>query len=184
MARIFAETHRPTTPIIMFWGDAFPGFLEQFPPLQAYPYMPDVARIEVARGIAYHAEDALPLDSGALQAIAAKGGDTALTLHKSVQMIRSKHPIVTIWQSNQPSQAPASKLPPQGEIALIMRDRALDVPVQAIANGDAAMLELLLRGQTLLHAASEAARSEPGHTPDRLLGILFRAGALVSPMSQ
>jgi hypothetical protein len=175
MARIFASEHRPQSPILMFWGDAFPAFLAGFPPLEAYPYMADVARIELARGIAYHAADHPPLTPEALQSLAASGGDGPLRLHPSLQIVPSIHPAFSIWQSNQPGQMPREMAGKGPEITLILRDRALDVVVQAISPGDTALIAALLAGETLMAAATAT-----NHDPSSLLVLLFQAGALIS----
>ncbi len=179
MAGTFADKHRPQTPILMLWGDAFPGFLAAFPPLADYPYMADVARVELARGVAYHAADDTPLGPDALQAIAAAGGNAAIPLHASVQAILSDHPVFTIWHSHQPGQTPAAIKAGGAECALILRDRAFDVQVHRISPADAAMIAALQAGDTLLQAASAAAAKEPAHDPSILLALLFQAGALV-----
>ncbi len=181
MARVFADTHRPKTPVLMLWGDAFPDFLATFPPLADFPYMADVARVEVARGVAYHAADAAPMTGSALQALAAAGGDGALVLHPSAQVVVSDHPIVTLWQTHQPGQSPGSIADKAPECALILRDRELDVVVRAIGRGDTAMITALLAQATLIDAAKRAAVAEPGHDPAPLLALLFQAGALITP---
>lgn len=180
MARVFTDTHRPQTPILMLWGDAFPDFLAQFPLLAGFPYMADVARIEVARSVAYHAADVTPMTAQALQALAAAGGDRPLPLHPSVQVVVSDHPVVTLWQSHQPGQTPVNLSGLGPETALILRDRALDVAVHAIGRGDATMIAALQTGATLLDAAGRAAADEPAHDPSRLLALLFQTGALVA----
>jgi Putative DNA-binding domain len=180
MARIFADTHRPETPILMLWGDAFPVFLAEFPPLAAYPYMADVARIEVARGRAYHAADCTPLPAAALAALGAAGGDGPVHLHPSVQVIRSAHPAFTLWHTHQPGHTPASIAGKGPENALILRDTACDVAVHGIGDGDAAMVAALEAGETLLYAAAGAVAAQPTHDPAPLLGLLFHAGALIA----
>jgi hypothetical protein len=70
VAREFARSHPPRSPLLFLWGEAFPDFLAALPSLADYPYMADVARIEVARGVAYHAADAMPLPVSDLLAAA------------------------------------------------------------------------------------------------------------------
>jgi Putative DNA-binding domain len=176
MARVFADAHRPKSPVLMLWGEAFPDFLAAFPPLAAYPYMTDVARIEVARGVAYHAADCTPLAAAALDALAAAGGDGPLYLHPSVQVITSAHPAFTLWHGHQPGQTPGSLAGKGPECALILRDRTFDVTVHAIGRDAAAMIAALRAGQTLLAAAA----LHPTHDPSPLLALLFQAGALVA----
>jgi hypothetical protein len=180
MAQIFAATHRPGTPVLMLWGDEFPAFLADFVPIAAYPYMADVARIEVARGRAYHAADSTPLPAAALAALGAAGGDGPVHLHPSVQVIRSAHPVFTLWHTHQPGQTPANIAGRGAENALILRDAACDVAVHAIGDGDATMIAALQGGETLLYAAASALAAESAHDPARLLGLLFRAGAMIA----
>jgi hypothetical protein len=180
LAGQFAQTHRPETPILMLWGDAFPAFLTDFVPLAGYPYMADVARIEVARGRAYHAADCTPLSPEALQALAASGGAGPLHLHPSVQVIASAYPALTIWQTHQPGKIPGPLTDKTPECALILRNQVLDVMVHRITAADAAMIAGLQAGDTLFDAAAAAQRIMPGHEPSALLTLLFQTGTLVA----
>src|ERR1700730_4163511 len=44
-ARQFVAAHPPRSPIMMFYGDAFPSFLTGFEPAWRVPYIADVARL-------------------------------------------------------------------------------------------------------------------------------------------
>jgi hypothetical protein len=175
LARLYAETDRPLSPVLAEWGDGFAAFLADFPPLAAYPYLPDVARIEVARGRAFHAADAAPIDPALLAR--ADPERLRLSLHPSVVLLRLTHPAVSIWARNQPGgeSLPLAKGP---ENALILRDARFDVPVRAATPGDASMVEAILAGKTLAAAASAAQRAEAGHDPSSLLVAFMRAGAI------
>ncbi len=178
MARVFAETHRPQSPVLATWGDAFPAFLSTFPPLTGFPYMADVARIEYARGLAFHAADARPLDPAQL-AFADPAG-LRLTLHPSVMLLRLSHPAVSIWARNQPGGDHLT-LGQGPETSLVLRDPAFTVHVRALAPGDAAMMAALLSGATLGTAAQAAHAAAPGHDPQPLLVDLMRLGAITEP---
>lgn len=178
MAQVYLAAHRPESPVLQQWGRSFPDFLGGFEPLAAYPCMADVARIELARGVAFHAADAAPLNPAGLA-----GADPArlrLGLHPSVQVLRLAHPGVAIWAANQPGAQPAP-VPPGPQIALILRRPDFSVPVTAISPGDAAMLEALAGGASLLAAAEAAQGHEPGHDPNPLLLHLVQSGALTEP---
>jgi hypothetical protein len=181
MARDFAQSHRPRSPVLFAWGDRFPDFLAAFPPLAPYPYMADVAWIEVARGIAYHAVDADPVMPADLAAAATDPAGLRLALHPSVQVLRLTHPAVSVWTANQPGKPPLSLAGRGPEIALIWRDVVFDVPVAAIGPGDAAMIEAILSGSSLMIAAEMAAFAEPAHTPQPMLVRLMQAGVIVNP---
>lgn len=176
MARVFAERDRPRSPVLAEWGDGFAGFLEEFPPLLAYPYLGDVARIEHARGRAFHAADVGPVDPAALAAC--DPGRVRLVLHPSVSLLRLAHPAVSIWARNQPG-GDAVALTNGPETALILRDAAFQVPVRAVGAGDAALLRAVLDGDCLSDAATKAREAEAGHDPQPLLVSLMRAGAIV-----
>lgn len=171
-ARVFAQTHRPQSPVLATWGDAFPAFLATFAPLSGFPYLADVARIEYARGLAFHAADARPIHPARLAT--ATPAELRLTLHPSVMLLRLAHPAVSIWARHQPE---GGHLPPGTgpETALILRDPAFAVHVRALDTGDAALMAALLSGATLAQAAA------PGHDPQPLLVALMHLGAITEP---
>ncbi|MEZ5685248.1 MAG: DNA-binding domain-containing protein [Paracoccaceae bacterium] len=179
MARVFAEAHPPESPMLFEWGGAFPAFLEAFPPVAGLPYLPDVARLELARGLAYHAADRAPLPAEALAGAAARADRIALGLHPSVALIASGHAIHAIWAANQPGATPGP-IEDAPETVLVLRDRALEVPVWRLDPGEAAFCAALLAGQPLLAGAEAALAASPGFAPQPLLARLHRAGALVS----
>jgi hypothetical protein len=158
MAGVYAVADRPASPVLAEWGAGFPAFLAGFPPLADYPFMADVARIELARGAAFHAADAGPVDPSVFA-----GADPArlvLRLHPSVTVLRLGCAAVTIWAQNQPGAA------------------AAEVPATPISPGDAALIEGLQAGLPL---AKAAARTPPGHDPQPVLLRLMRTGAIVRP---
>ncbi|RAI40253.1 DNA-binding domain-containing protein, partial [Rhodoplanes roseus] len=100
-AREFVRRHPPRSPLLMHYGDGFPDFLKDFPPAADMPWLADVARVEAARTRAYHAADAGPLGAEAFCAVAPEAlGGLRVTLHPSAEIVRSKHPVVTIWAMN------------------------------------------------------------------------------------
>ena len=178
MAQVFLKTGLPQSPVLLEWGKDFPAFLDGFPPVAGLPWLSDVARLEVARGAAYHAADAVPLSPEALMRAAGEE-DVRLALHASVTVLASRWPVVTAWAMNQPGAAPAPLPEGQPEAALILRDRHDAVVVEDIGPGDLAFVAALQRGETLMQAAAEGLAAEPGHEPAGILTRLARAGALV-----
>lgn len=179
MARLFAETHRPRTPVLLEWGGSFPDFLAGFPPLAEYPYMADVALIEVARGQAYHAADRAPIASGVLCNV--DPARLVLSLHPSVRVMRLDYAAVSVWTQNQPGavRGPLDITVPQ--IALILRDAEYKVPVLSISGADAVMIDRIGAGATLTAAATTAQRQDPTHDPAALVRHLMQAGAFTDP---
>ncbi|MEH6652659.1 DNA-binding domain-containing protein [Loktanella salsilacus] len=154
VAQIFVTAHPPRSPVLHTYGDAFPAFLASFPPAATLPYLPDVARIELLRGEAYHAADAdpMPADTCAAQ-ISADPDNAVLSLHPSLRVfVSDSYPAVSIWAMNQPG-ATAAPPPPDAEAALIFR-RGDNAAVLKI-DPDAARIVAALIGGAPLGAACQ-----------------------------
>jgi hypothetical protein len=111
MALAFIQKRPPRSPLLAAYGDEFAEFIGAFEPAHELPYLVDVARIEAARTRAYHAADAAPLGASELAQLDAKTlSGLRVDLHPSLEIVRSAHPVVTIWAMNSGAQ----KLEPIG----------------------------------------------------------------------
>lgn len=161
MAQEFIATYPPRSPVLQEWGADFADFLAAFPPVATLPYLPDVARLEWTRGLAYHAADASPIEPETLPI------RDLLHLHPSVSMLRLEHPAVSIWQANQPDRD--GHVSARGsEIALIWRRTDFSVATQAVTPEDADFIAALLAGQSLAQAAALV------NDPVPMLSLLLR----------
>ncbi len=173
MSGVYLRTHLPDTALMMYYGDKMPQFLKRFGPAQSLPYLPDVARLEIAMRESYHAADAAPVSADALSAIAPDAlMGTKLTLSPAIRVIRSSHPIYGLWQANMIADAP--KPVKQGENVLITRP-AFDPTQHLISDADAEFLAALQAGHALGVAMSKAG---PEFDLGAMLGLLLRQGAL------
>ena len=57
IAGVYCRAHPPTSPIMQQFGADFDVFLGGFEPVKRFPYLPDIANIEIALRRAYHAAD-------------------------------------------------------------------------------------------------------------------------------
>ena len=90
LAAAFLRQHPPSSPLMMFYGAAFPAFLEGMEQLAHLKYLGDVARLELALRRAYHAADAAPIAPEALGALAPEELMAArLEFAPAVQLLRS-----------------------------------------------------------------------------------------------
>ena len=148
MAAEFIARHPPQSPVLAEWGGEFPGWLAGFPPVATLPYLPDVARIEWARGRAYHAADATPAAPQSLSP------DAPMLLHPSLHLLRLAQPALSIWAANQPGRD--GRCTARGrEIALIFRRPDFEVPVHPLTDSDARILDGLIAGRTLAQAVGD-----------------------------
>jgi hypothetical protein len=150
MARVFIAAAPPKNPVLLGWGEGFADFLAGFSPVAHLPFLGDVARLEFARGRAYHAADARPVPHDALAVPDPEA--LRLSLHPSVTLFVSRFPAVQIWQAHQDGIARPT-LRPGPDHALIARQPDFAVIVEPIDAGTFAVLTALSKGEPLGRAA-------------------------------
>jgi hypothetical protein len=161
MARTFVVARPPRSPVLANFGDEFADFISTFEPACELPYLADVARLEAARTRAYHAADATPVGAAELARLESEALiGLRVQLHPSLEIVCSKHPIVTIWTMNCGERAPAAIETWSPEDALIVRPH-LEVEVRLLPPGGAAFLDALAQGQSLGEAADAAIAGSP-----------------------
>jgi hypothetical protein len=174
MARLYVELDPPRSPLLFRYGSRFPFFIESFPPAEAFPYLADVARLEFARGAAYHAADAAFLPAGAFAALDSDSlAATGVRLHPSVALLTSRFPVVSIWEAHQGSGAPVVRSW-GGESALVARP-AHEVEIRRLPAGGYEFLSALDRGASLTQAAATAAAASAGFDSLSSLRMLIEA---------
>lgn len=173
MAREHARRYPPRSPLLMFYGEDMPGFLATFPPVAHLGYLPDIARLELALRQSYHAADAKPLATEALQAMPPEDFLAArLRLAPALRLVRSDWPILSIWLANTEGMPPPSAR--VAEHVLILRPE-FDPAPHLLPNGGADFIAALL-GNKPVAAALEAA---PGLDLTTTLTLLISGGAIV-----
>jgi len=160
MARAYVTQEPPRSPVLLQYGATFGTFVDGFAPAAAIAYLGDVARLEFARGRAYHAADAAPLAAENLAAIApAELAEMRVTLHPSVSVIASGHPIVSIWEAHRDPDAIVPVQSWGAETALIARPFHA-VEVRRLPMGGGSFLTGLARGLAIVEAAEAATRAD------------------------
>lgn len=178
MARVFVMAHPPRSKILHTYGDDFGDFIAAFEPASELVYLPDVARLEAARTRAYHAADATALNAADFGGIAPEAiGSLQVTLHPSLQIQRSRHPVVTIWSMNAGEAELAPVDESCAEDALILRPE-LDVTVQLLPPGGADFIATLRENATLALAAERATSADPRFDLTQNLAGLIGSGAV------
>jgi hypothetical protein len=180
MASEFARLHPPASPLMLQYGARFPGFLAGFPPVADLPYLPDVARLELLCGRAYHAAEMPSLPPQAFAGLdPAAIAELGFELHPSLSVLRSIHPVVSIWRANRGAGAPGPLRSWQGEEARIWRDDAA-VVVDLLRPGEAAFLALLQAGLPLGSAIAAATSEVPAFDHIQALAELIGPGLVVA----
>lgn len=164
MARIFVRAKPPGSRIMADYGAEFPAFIAGFAPAAVLPYLADVARLELVRGQAYHAADAVSCTAGDFAAVDQERlFDVTLKLHPSAQIIVSRYAVFSLWAAHQGALKLSSVAPDMPETVLICRPE-LEVEVTLLPDATAEFLSRLGQGQSIGEAAS---------TPDLDLAAAF-----------
>ena len=131
---------------------------------------------KAARTRAYHAADAPPFGAAEFAALDVSGVcGIRIDLHPSVEIVRSPHPIVTIWAMNSGERDLAPIENWHGEAALAVRPY-LDVDVRLLPPGGAVFLLALAGAKPLGEAAAAALADHPEFDLSRSLAGLICSG--------
>jgi hypothetical protein len=181
MAQVHVHANPPRTRILAEYGEAFPAFIEGFPPASSLPYLADVARLEFLRIQAYHSADTAPLNAEQITTALSQPDrldGMTLELHPSAAVLSSNFAIVSLWAAHQGEMAIAQVDPLRAEHALVLRNR-LDVEVMGIRHGAALFIQALRTGQCFGEAAEQALAIDPEFDLSHLLAHLISTGALI-----
>lgn len=172
MSGVYVRQHPPRSPLLMFYGEAFPAFLEAFEPVEKYPYLADVARLELARRAAYHAADATPAAPDALGAVSPdRLMEATFKLSPAMRILSSPYPVVSLWEYNMIEGA--SKPEPGAQTALVTRP-ALDLEMRQIGAGTREFLLTLGGNAPLANAFETALETEPEFDLSAALGVMLQ----------
>lgn len=181
MAREFAYAHPPRSPLMAFYGDQFPDFIDRFPPAAGLPYLASVARLEFLRIRAYHASEAAPVPTPQLAATlngTAKVPSLVFTLHPSLAVLDSPFAVVSLWAAHQGLGEIGAVTPDIPETALVLR-HGLDVEVVQIPTAAGHFIAALQTGHNLGEAMPVAAQLDANFDPTETLAVLIQKDAVI-----
>ncbi len=176
-ARAYVSVSKPSSPLLMFYGDDFPNFIAALPLLQEWPYLADVARVEAMRTHAYHAADCAALHVTDMNSDAiGRLLSLRFARHPAARLVSSCFPAATLWACGDPSVLTEAEWREQ-EVAITRAHNA--VCVRAVPTGTAACLDALVAG-TPLYEAVTASTPDPNAAP-LLLAALLSCDLLAHP---
>jgi len=172
LAHAYALREPPFSPLLIHYGETFPAFIEAFEPARPLPYLGGVARLELARGRAYHAADAVPLARAVFAGLPEGAiGGCSVSLHPSVTIIASDYPVLSIWEVNQ--AGPVRPIPHWGAESVLVARPFLEVETRRLAPGTDTFLIALQSGSTIAEAVEAAsAAASAFHASDGLAMLI------------
>lgn len=183
MARLYVVEHKPRSPVLLHYGDSFPGFIAAFPPARIIPFLSDLARLELAWTQSYNAADTAPLKPADLARLAPEAlAELRLFWAPATRLVRSHWSVGSIWSAHQtvPFVPPRTEAP---ETVLITRPLA-DVRLTIIPPAAAVLLDALHAGKRLAQAAEITLDHFPEFDPGSALVGLADLGAFAAPAEE
>ncbi len=179
MAARYRLQHPSACGNLQQFGGALADYLAAMPEAQSLPYLADVARLEWRRQLAALAADALPADAVAAAAAALVAPDRLrISLHPSLQWLRSDYAVLTLWQW---CQAPSNAVPQVdgGEHVLLWREGG-EVAMAAVSPGTFRCIERLADGCAVASAYLAASDVDNDFDLEPCLRDLLAQGLIVA----
>ena len=156
-AERFAQAYPSHSGDLHRFGGGLASFLEAYLPARQLTYLPDVARLEWEVARAFHAADAKRLDVRALDALSEdERGRIRFRLQPAARLLASAHPILAIWEANQPERDGTPARSAGSDRVLVHREGFI-VRVRALSTLDWRFLESVARGEPLGTIAGDMA---------------------------
>ena len=176
LARDFTAVTALADPVLSRYGEHFHRFVAAKQDMHGLPYLADVARLDWALNVAFHA----PLESRLCAAELATWPERSLSelplrLPAGSSLIESTWPLDLIWQASQPGTSVDQVDLAAGPARLVVVRRGDDAAFAVLGSGEAAFIESLCRGDLLADAARHALRAakdfDLATTFSRMLGL-------------
>lgn len=162
MARSFILKNPPTQGCLTFYGYGFAEFIEGFKPAESLPYLPDIARLEIAMNDAYYARDDGPLTGEALAGIAPEAlADTVFPLRHAVQLLTSPYPLHAIRDFALSADQDGTLDLDAGGVSLMVDRENMDSRIVILQDDEFFALELMQGGSALGTAVEKALERFP-----------------------
>jgi hypothetical protein len=174
-ALIFAADHPPTSPVLDDYGQAFPAWLLRFQPALTLPYLPPVARMDLAWSRAHRAADAPCLTVADVAGRELFG--VRAVLHPTVQLFWFDWTAPSIWLANRPDADPDQVIDwvdrPEG---LVLSRPELSVLHRRLLRAEWLFLDGCRRDLALGRVGLDVSRECPDADIGRLFADLLNAG--------
>ncbi|WP_428681392.1 putative DNA-binding domain-containing protein [Reyranella sp.] len=181
MAIEFVVENLPVQPVLAEFGEGFPAFVSDYGPAAALAYLADMARLDWALNLAFHAPLVDRLAAPDLAGLSAERlFELKVTLAAGSTLVSSRYPIDRIWHASQPGATVGTVSLEEGPASVVVLRRAYDAAFASLARAEATFLEALGGGASLGGAAEIALAVEPAFDPAKTLARLLALQAFAA----
>ncbi len=157
----YIEQHPSQSGNLHTFGEYFSKFLSHFSPAKELVYLPDIANLEWAYHLAFHANDEQTIDIAALTKLDNNQlSHINFQLNDSAHLIESEYPILRIWEANQESYTGDNVNLNEGGVKLIVNRNRFDIEFTTLRNAEYAFLQSLMNDQSFTLACDSAVHYE------------------------
>jgi Putative DNA-binding domain len=183
MAHEFLTANPPRSKLMFEYGAEFPAFLEAFGPARPYPYLADVARLEIFWREAFHETNAPVLDGAALAVVSPdEFPHVTFIKHPATRILTSTFAAGSIFAANRKPAEVASIDPAIPETVLVTRP-LYDCEVRILEPGDDEFFSGLLDGNSIKTAVEAAYTVAPLFDLPAAIGMLIASGTFSATLS-
>ena len=181
LARAFVGHALPLQPVLAEYGADFPAFVAGHEAARDLPYLADVARLDWALNLAFHAPSGGQLQATDLSAFPVERlPSMSMVLAPGAVLISSRYPLARIWETSQPGAASETVDLNSGGVDLLVLRRPDDAAFVILSAGEAAFIAVLTAGLSLEQAALEALRADPTFDLSSSFGRFLALGAFAA----
>lgn len=180
----FVRAHPSRCGDLNVYGAEFGAFLAHHRPVAAWPFLPDLARLEWAIDEAGRAADAASDAPALLAALAviepARLPSVRLALHPSCRIVVSRHTALRRWRSAQDGEDESDATSDdRSEVVLVRRDER-GIPLERLGAAEGAWLTALAAGATLGAALDVALAVDADFDLQPALAARIAAGTIAA----
>jgi hypothetical protein len=181
LARAFVGHALPVQPVLTEYGADFPAFIAAYGAARDLPYLADVARLDWALNLAFHAPLCGRLEAEDLSAVPVERlPSMAIALAVGAVLVSSRYPLDRIWEASQPGAASGTVDLNSGAANLLVLRRPDDAAFVSLSAGEAAFVAALAEAMSLEQAAGRAFEADPAFELSTSFARLLALGAFAA----
>jgi hypothetical protein len=181
LARTFIGHALPVQPVLTEYGADFPAFIGGYEAARDLPYLADVARLDWALNLAFHAPPGGRLKAENLAAVPVERlPSMSIALAPGSVLVSSRYPLDRIWETSQSGVASGTVDLNSAASHLLVLRRPDDAAFVGLSAGEAAFVAALAEGMSLEGAAETAFQADPAFDLSTSFARLLALGAFAA----